>query len=213
MILASNTIKSISSSSIGELWINYLHYVLDNGQRLCDDSENIIEAPAIVLHINSQCDESNDEIIERYGDKKLMDLYKNKLFTTSTIPPFKTSYGERLFSNHGENQVKWLIDLLKEKPSSKSASISLLNTNEVFNSVPCLVNIMAKIRENKLCLTSIFRSQNAFNSYANYASLIYLQKFIATELNIEIGDLVSFVNSPHIYEKNIIEINEIINNE
>lgn len=189
---------SISGDSCGIVWVNYMGGILQDGDEIRDGAETILEGPITILNFLDFKDP--DPILERYAKLDLLDIYRQKIFSTQIVSPFKYSYGERLFSHNGINQIEWLKNLLLKKRESKSASISLLAPNERSDAVPCLVNLMCKIRKEKLLLTCIFRSQNAFKSYANYLALRELQEKIAKNLGVEPGPLISFINSPHIYE-------------
>lgn len=188
---------NVSGESCGSVWVKYMKSILQDGDEIRDGSEIIIEGPAATLKF---VDFKNpDPILKRYANLGLLDAYRQKLFSTHIVSPFKYSYGQRLFDHNGINQIEWLKNLLLKKRESKSASVSLLSPNEKPDAVPCLVNLMCKIRAEKLLLTCVFRSQNALKSFANYIALRELQDKIAEVFRIESGPLISFVHSPHIY--------------
>jgi thymidylate synthase len=190
--------NTITGISCGKVWIMFLSFVLSHGRISNDENIQIFETDSICLEFNSF--NKPDPIIEKFADLTLLEIYRNKLFLTEIIPQFKYSYGQRLFDNKNTNQIDWVINLLRNKPESKSAAIGLLYPNEKPTAVPCLINLIFKIRDESLTLTSIFRSQNALKSYANYLALRDLQEMIANQLDVKPGKIISFVNSPHIYK-------------
>jgi len=187
----------IYSNSCGDAWFKYLKMIVNYGIINHDSIQMILECDYALIEIESFL--SKDTIIERFADDKLIDLYYQKLFNIEVIQPFKFSYGKRLFNQNGINQVDWIIKILKTKKESKSASISLLTPNEIYGEVPCLISVTAKIRNDKLLLTCVFRSQNVLRSYANFIALRKLQEFISEKLSYPPGRLLFFINSPHLY--------------
>ncbi len=187
----------IKNNSIGKIWLEYLKHVLLNGTLMDDDRGKIIEVPTVTIELEKA--NKTDKILKNYADPKILRLYTRKMTSMEIIPELKSSYGKRLYSQLGVNQVDWLVKRLKNKPFTKAASISLLLPNDPGPRIPCLIAIDAKIRNNKLILTGMFRSQNALNSYGNMIGLLNLQEKISRKLKISKGLLRLFVLSPHLY--------------
>ena len=200
--------KIIIADSCGKAWLEYLAYVLCSGEEICDDKELIVESNLTVIRISDFLE--RDPVLEQYGDESVLNRYTAKICTTKIVPPFKLSYGERLFSFNGVNQIEWLIGLLKAKHESKSAAVSLLKANEPYEMVPCLTTIFVKIRKNALQLTAIFRSQNVFYAYGNFTALHKLQCDIAKRLSIPCGEFTAVIHCPHLYYKDLDTIRKIL---
>lgn len=68
--------------------------------------------------------------------------------------------------------------------------------------VPCLQWIQFLIRDNKLNMKVLFRSNDILMAmYANMYALIALQAHVARELNTPVGTYTHIVTVPHIYHK------------
>ena len=188
----------IKAETCGVAWLSYLDAVIKYGKKNMDDGVMIIEADLALLTISSFS--QDDEIISTLGDKRLIKRYTKKLFKTDVLPEFTVSYGRRVFQHKGFNLFDQMVKTLKQKPESKSASISLLYPEDQPGFKPCLCLLQTKVRNNRSHLTCCFRSQNAYRSYANFISLNQLHKKVCDDLQLPQGDLTLFVNCPHIYE-------------
>lgn len=191
----------ISGSTLGETWVKYLKYVYTNGTMVQDDKGNIIEAPFVVIW--PETIRKNDRIIRKFGKSAVIELYEKKMFSLEVIPELGTTYGDRLFDYNGLNQLDWVEKKIKESPWTKSATITLLDPvqDESKHRIPCLTTIDFKLRNGRLNLYVFFRSQDALNSYGNFIGLQSIQKYLIKKMKIMSGDIILFVISPHIYNK------------
>ena len=101
-------------------------------------------------------------------------------------------------------EIDFVINELKRNPSSRRAVILVRNPSvDAFSNDPaCLQHIQYFIRDNKLECKVLFRSNDACKAiYMNAFALIMLQKRIADELGVEMGQYVHKANSFHCYEK------------
>ncbi len=199
---------NIEAKTAGEAWVKYLATTLKNGVELPDDKEQILESEPIFISIESI--EVNDPILKKYADPKIIEQYTFKMFSQDIIEELSSTYGHRLFNYDGVNQVQWAIDRLKNKWWTKSASIGLLKPNEDMPRIPCLISVMPVIRNDKVILNAVFRSQNVFNSYGNFCGLHEVHKLIAEGVGCELGALRIVAWSPHIYKSNIKKAEEIV---
>ncbi|AQZ67931.1 hypothetical protein ACU635_04790 [[Actinomadura] parvosata] len=169
-----------------------MRHVWSAGTLADDDRGPVIEAPSVLFEIARVS--GDDPIITRYGDADRLALYRRKFSEQTVVPPFKYSYGARM-----SGQLGWAADLLRIKPYSKSAWISLTAPGEAYDSVPCLVGLAFRIREGALVMTATFRSQNAYTSYLNYLPLADLHASMAAKLEVGRGPMRVFVDVPHLY--------------
>jgi thymidylate synthase len=179
-------------ASCGEAWIKLMRHVWSAGTLADDDRGPVIEGPSLLFEIERVSDD--DPIIARYGDADRLALYRKKFSEVAVVPPFKYSYGARI-----GGQLTWAAELLRAKPYSKSAWISLTAPGEAYDSVPCLIGMAFRIREGTLVMTATFRSQNAFTSYLNYLPLADVHAAMAAKLSVERGPMRVFVDVPHLY--------------
>jgi thymidylate synthase len=102
-------------------------------------------------------------------------------------------YGRRIYAEYD-----WLINRLREKPDTKSATIAVPKYNGM---AACITSIDFKIRNNKLYMNVVYRSNNAFYKLpSNLISLGKLQQEVANDLGVEVGSVEWIAFSLHIYE-------------
>lgn len=186
-------------ASCGEAWLWLIRHVLAYGTPADDDRGPVLEAPAVLFTIKQV--RHDDPLLIRYGDPAKAALYARKFTEERIVAPFKYSYGERV-----NGQLRWVAEVLRAKPYSKSAWISLTRPGEPHNEVPCLAGVAFRIRRDRLVMTAAFRSQNAFTSYLNYVPLSDVQAGMARNLGLGCGAMDVFVAVPHLYLSDLGEI-------
>ncbi len=191
-------INAISAETVGRAWVSYLSRTISQGIKIPDDKEPIYEARATTIFIEKPW--RNDDILKRFGDPRIIELYIRKMFSREIIAELNSCYGDRLFDNRGVNQIEWAVERLKSKWWSKAASVGLLIPNDPGPRIPCLTTIQFQIRNDRLLFTATFRSQNVFRAYANFIGLYEVHKVVAEELGIKAGSMTVFCVSPHVYE-------------
>ncbi len=121
----------------------------------------------------------------------------------------KYTYGQRLRSWFGRDQVQQAIDRLARDPDSARAVMSLWDVQdyEAGDSPPCLNHIWVRIVAGELSLTATFRSNDMFSAWcANAFGLRSLQHHIRdgivarTEQPLRLGPLITVSQSAHIYD-------------
>lgn len=193
--------------SIGECWIKSMNTVLNEGNEVLDDDKKLIERCNICISISSL--ESIDEIIEKYADKERIALMIKKYNSCSILNQYKISYGKFLYDYDGINQIDWLKKKLKNRSFTKSATIALHPPgNDILS---CLSMIDLKLRDHKLNMNCVYRSQNIFASQpGNLIVMKDILKDISEYLNVELGNIYLYIFSAHIYEENIEQAKSII---
>ena len=108
-----------------------------------------------------------------------------------------------------EEQIPWVIELLKKDIYSRQAVISLPTAEtRKLDSPPCLQRIQYLVRDGYVYCDVDFRSNDAVKAtFTNAFALIMLQQKIANELGFEVGQYTHRANSFHVY-KNDYEILE-----
>lgn len=103
-----------------------------------------------------------------------------------------------------QDQIQFVIDELKRNPDSRRAVIDVRDADQdMYSDDPaCLQSLQFLIRNGKLALKVLFRSNDACKAtFMNAFALIMLQKKVADELGIEVGQYVHRANSFHCYQK------------
>lgn len=124
-------------------------------------------------------------------------------------------YGPRLFGMHGKyNQVENVINLLKQKETTRKAVIQLFDAEDLADpheDIPCTCTLQFIIRDNKLNLFVTMRSNDAFLGLPHdIFCFTMLQEIIACDLNKELGTYRHAVGSLHLYKKHEAEAKQYI---
>jgi len=124
------------------------------------------------------------------------------------------------FHPNGKNQLEALIHLLKEKPNTRQAIITMWDSGDLLHAIigdhkdlPCTIALHFMIREKKLYLIATMRSNDAWLGLPyDVFCFTTLQRIIAEELNLELGSYIHQAGSEHIYENNFEKVNKILEN-
>ncbi len=111
------------------------------------------------------------------------------------------------------NQIKYIIEKLKKSGYSRRAqAITWRPYADPYRyDGPCLQRIWCRVIDNKLTMTTTWRSRDLFKAWeANVNGMIQLQKIIAKKLKVEIGNYIDISNSLHIYGKDLKELIDIL---
>lgn len=118
------------------------------------------------------------------------------------------AYGPRLFGiNDGINQIDNVINLLKQRNTSRRAAIQLFDANDIaypFNDVPCTVGLQFAIRNDSLDMFTFMRSNDARAGLVHdIFAFTMLQEMIARTLKLNLGIYRHYAASLHIYTEDI----------
>ena len=203
---------SITTKTIGECWIESIKTVVNTGCIFHDEDIKIIESLGLSVQITEP--KLNDNIIEQYGDKQVLQHTLNKFKKGFVMDNRPFTYGNQIYNKDGIDQFEWLVNRLKRKEETKSATISLLDTGSEDANLPCLCIIDAKIRNRKLNLQFFYRGQNIVGrQYANLMALSDFQKKLCNELSTDIGFISGYIASAHIYEYDLEFAEKVIKNQ
>lgn len=199
----------ISAATEGQAWIKAMRMIMKDGKNVWDDDVPIREIQNLYFTIG-QIDE-NDSILKEYADKDRLELMKKKYATCGLVGDYKIDYGSYIYNNNGVDQIKWVIDRIKNKPETKSATITLHKPGE--NMLACLSMLDFKYRANLLDMTVVYRSQNIFWSHpGNMLALHRIHEDVANALGYTLGKVELVVISAHIYERDFDNVNSILMN-
>jgi len=121
----------------------------------------------------------------------------------------KYTYGQRLRSWFGQDQIEQVIQKLIADIDSARAVMSLwdVRDHEANESPPCLNHIWVRVVDRELSLTATFRSNDMFSAWpANAMGLRALQQHIRDEIakrsdyDLRRGPLITISQSAHIYD-------------
>lgn len=112
-------------------------------------------------------------------------------------------------SNYGyqwkrKKQLNKCIKQLKNNPNSRQAWISIFDGKEKDKyayDTPCTMAVGFDIRDNKLCMNVMMRSNDLIYGFCNDTYCFSkLQEYVASKLGLEVGEYCHFAHDLHIYE-------------
>lgn len=189
-----------------------VEYVYKTGTQIeTEDGEQTLESDEICIEIRQPFSEpmlSEKSPIK----KKFAEIYKNYLLL-GTDSDFEYDYYSRLCLRDvwdlekrelvTIDQIQYIIDKLKSHPQSRRALAITwdLQFDLQANDVPCLQLVQCSVRDGKLDMKVVFRSNDMLLALgANMYGLVHLQKKIADEIGVEVGKYTHISLIPHIYQ-------------
>lgn len=121
---------------------------------------------------------------------------------------FHGAYGHRLRASFGFDQLTRVVTLLREKPDTRQAVLSIwdprLDLGATTKDTPCNDLIMLRIQRGKLNMTVCCRSNDVvLGAYgANVVQFSMLLEWIAAMVGVEVGTYIQMSNSYHVYTDN-----------
>lgn len=197
--------RILHSSSLLNVWNQVLELIKVEGMRSTDENQTIFEFMDLFLEIINP---STDPSLMAVNPEMARWMHVN--FTEKTpIPELgcAKSYFTRLHDYNGKDQLATVVMKLKNKPETKSATITMLMPNEDSSYIPCVSLLDFKIRDNKLLLTITCRSLD-FGKKAlyNLVELTAIGKQVQDACNVPGLELHVHVISAHLYEKDMKSI-------
>lgn len=199
---------TIKSTTLGNAWITAMETVMAEGEDIFDEDVQLREIRNLYITIDTISD--SDSILRAYADHDRIELMKKKYATCGLVGDYKIDYGSYIYDNNGVNQIDWVIDRIRNKPETKSATITLHKPGE--EKLSCLSMIDFKYRNGLLDMSVVYRSQNIYWSHpGNLLALRQIQTDVAQALGYELGAIELAVISAHIYKDDFIKVNKILN--
>ena len=203
--------RVIRAPAIGKAHELVVKMILEKGRVLqTEDDEATVEFEEVALQIDtplagplvSPHSRFQQRFVEQYATDLLNGLkavfeydYHGRLF----------DWGERL-SVDGQpvhvDQIEYIAEKLRQSPMSRRAIAITWNPviDEKLNDCPCLQLVQCILRDGKLAMRVIFRSNDMLTAAgANMYALVQLQKFIANKLGVPCGTYTHISLVPHIY--------------
>jgi len=185
--------------------------ILEKGWMLqTEDAETTIEFEEIAMQVDTPLAKPMVSPHSRF-QQKFVEQYARDLLNGSHAS-FEYDYHGRLF-DWGEcltvdgqlvhvNQIDYIVEKLKSSPVSRRAIAITWNPviDEQLDDCPCLQLVQCVLREGKLNMRVIFRSNDMLTAAgANMYALVQLQKSIADKLGVSCGTYTHISLVPHIY--------------
>jgi thymidylate synthase len=126
-------------------------------------------------------------------------------------------YGPRIFAMRGQNQFENLLATLRKSRDSRRAVIQLFNAEDLdptirHADIPCTCSFQFMIRRERLEMITYMRSNDAFIGLAHDVfAFSLLQEIVARTLDIEVGPYKHFVGSLHLYDEDVKDAQQYVN--
>lgn len=142
------------------------------------------------------------------GSNKLSDIAQYSKFWNKISDNGETvnsAYGHKIMEHYDFNQWEYIKKLLIIDPNSRQAVIHIKEpSNFISKDVACTLSLQFLIRENKLFMNTVMRSNDIWLGFPfDVFCFTSLQVLLAMELGVGLGDYTHFVGSLHLYERNV----------
>ena len=203
--------RVIRAPSIGWAHEQVIKMILEKGWVLTtEDAEATVEFEEIAMQIDTPLAEPMVSPHSRF-QQRFVEQYAKDLLNGSKAS-FEYDYhgrlfdwGERLAANGQPvhiDQIAYIVGKLRSSPVSRRAIAITWNPviDEKLDDCPCLQLIQCVLRDGKLDMRVIFRSNDMLTAAgANMYALVQLQKSIADQLGVPCGTYTHISLVPHIY--------------
>lgn len=200
----------IEAENLGNAWLQAMKLAMTVGDEIYDEDRSLKEIRNLYVTLKNISEK--DPILDKYADKNRIQLMKEKYSTCGLVGDYKIDYGSYIFNNNGINQMEWVKHRIINKPETKSATITLHRPGEEM--LACLSLLDFKLREDRLHMNVVYRSQNIYASQpGNLIALKQIQEDLAKDIGKDVGDVELIVLSAHVYEDDYENVIKILNEE
>ena len=146
---------------------------------------------------------SGDPNIKTLGDiyGKVPEIWKRMADSSGKV---NSNYGYQWERN---NQLSYIITMLKANPDTRQATISIYDGKEIDNykhDTPCTYAVQFTIVHNRLDMCVTMRSNDLWYGFCNdQYQFSKLQEMVSKQLNIETGVYYHFAHNMHLYNDKI----------
>lgn len=195
--------RVIKAASLGDAHEKAVRYVAINGELVTtEDGELTLQTPPLTVVIDKPDTAPHLSPLSAFKSAFAQEYAKSVLYGTKA--EFEYDYHSRLCCYDGIDQIEYMIDKLTlHKTSRRAVAITWMpDTDEVRKDVPCLQLITCNVRNDRLDMQVVFRSNDVLSAMGvNMYGLFYVQKYIAQSLLIDVGTYTHVIMCPHIYHK------------
>lgn len=202
---------AIKADCLGRAHETVVKRILEHGHRVVtQDHEVTLEVLDAVIEVRTPMTEPMVSPYCNFQGQKLREYVDGLL--NGVKGTFTYDYHGRIFCwgdnlgfgvGLGIDQISNIVDYLKTEgnwDSRRAVCITWYPHSDLSHSGPCLQYIQFIIRDNKLNMSVLFRSNDMLSALgANMYALVHLQKYVALLLQIEVGGYCHHSVSAHIY--------------
>ncbi|MFB6076482.1 MAG: thymidylate synthase [Candidatus Aenigmatarchaeota archaeon] len=206
----------VEAENIEKSWKEVLRTIWNSGKEIKSQEGKTKEILNMVVHIR----EPLQKEIEGYplGPEEL-ENYAESLVHPKLGHNAEYTYGLRLRVREDRivDQIEQVIKKLKDNPSTRRA-VAVLWVPEVDgkkdSGQPCIISIDFKIRDGKLHLSAVMRSNDMYGAVpSNWYGLAKLNEFVAKKVGVRPGPITTLSHSAHIYFTDYPSIENLIEDD
>ncbi|HEY9610498.1 thymidylate synthase [Allocoleopsis sp.] len=211
----------VEGKTVAETWVKILHRIRTGGvlrpTGYDGQWQELIDLMAVVT------DEPREFYIPHPNylpcDRAYLTNYIPSILEDAPyVPGVKYTYGQRLRSHFGRDQVEQVVEKLVGEIDAASAVMNLWDAaDHERGGSPCLNQIWVRVVNKELSLTATLRSNDMFNAWpANAFGLRALQMHIRDRIEHEtndillLGPLVTLSQSAHLYDHSFAYADEVV---
>jgi thymidylate synthase len=196
---------TINASNLSEAWENSFCELYKKGFQNLDDE--LYRDESVLIEVK-------DPMEKRYNkdypsSEDLLKEYNNYIINggnQGNVLDEHAMYHKRLFGKETitNNQVDFIINLLKKNPTSKRAQANLwdCSIDQTASFTPCLQIIWVRVLYGKVELHAHMRANDAYKkALMNMNIFTTLQNFIANQLGLRVGRYIHYVDSFHFHNE------------
>ncbi len=210
----TDPVFKIRSKTIGEAWLQALHLIMKFGMlKESQHDEKQKEIICLVTIITEEDAENIDWKPYFSFPQEELDEYFPQVLTDQKIPELAYTYGQRLRSHKGIDQIDEMAKKLKEAPHTRRAIAFTWDVavDSESKSPPCLNLVQALVQNGKLYMIAYTRSNDIYGAWPkNPYALRKLQQELCRKAGFELGDLIMISASAHIYERHFRMVKELL---
>ena len=213
--VGEDAVYVVRGKTIAEVWLKILDTIMKFGK---EDATHYDEYQKEILNLVSVItgEDPDSLFIPEFlpFDAKHIMNYIPQITTGAKVPGTAYTYGMRIRSWFGTDQVEGAVQKLAQKTISRAVVINLWDSTKdlTIGGSPCINHIWLRVRDGRLYMTATIRSNDMFEAYPDNAfGLRALQEIIRKEVNkrlkekdanaqeIRLGDMIINSQSAHIY--------------
>jgi thymidylate synthase len=211
----------VRGAKISEVWVKILDEIIRFGVTDKTSYQNRQKEILDLTSIITDEDPENLQIPEWLpNDRDHLRNYLPTILTAKCPAGASYTYGSRMRSYFGVDQVQKAVDELLHEKYTRRAVINLLDPRVDCNSKnpPCLNHCWFRIQNDKIYLVATIRSNDMFEAWPENAFGLRMLQFLvyksilAKYPEVKLGDLVIHSQSAHIYDDSWDEAKNIIQN-
>ncbi len=216
-----------SGKSFHEVYPRLLKAVIDRGRSTAPRDQDTYEISPFIFVIDDPTDcidiQKSRRVNYAYAIVEKLSLIYGKVDPETFcfyIPALQTllnengtfggAYGPRI-----TGQLTYIYELLKDDPDSRRAVMTVyssLRDQQPAKDIPCTISLQFLLREGRLNVITNMRSNDLYLGLPyDVQQFTFLQRLIASWLEVEIGNYTHISGSSHIYKKDMPSVKRVLN--